>query len=117
MGKRRLQEVSQEPSRIIDAELRWIQALRYINENTLDELHKNLIQECTSVRAAASQAHMSDLKSSLQRNLSKLANSVNSMELQGRFSGASRSIGDEAQRMNRIEPSGGVDEMPVKALT
>merc|ERR1711879_90318 len=66
-AKQRLQELSQNPSRLTAEEIRRMQALRYIQESNMDELHKNLIQECTSVRAAASEARMSDLKVFLQK--------------------------------------------------
>merc|ERR1712151_908730 len=116
-AKQRLQELSRKPSQLTAEQIRWMQALRYIEESTTDELHKNLIEECTSVRAAASQARMSDLKASLQRNLSKLVDRVNSAELQGRFTGASsRSLTDEGQRLNRMESLGGVSETSIRAL-
>lgn len=65
-------------------ERRWMQGLRHVDETRLDELHRNIVCECTQVRVAATEERASELRADAQQGIRDIVRVFNSADFLAR---------------------------------
>eukprot|EP00439_Symbiodinium_sp_Y106_P029675 s4481_g3.t1 len=85
-SKKHLQELAKQLPKTGKLELRWMQDLRHVDDQRLDELHKTLSKGFAEVQSLISAAREVELKSMAKEGLQSIASAFLSADFQARCS-------------------------------